>query len=88
MRRFFEELKDFTKKCDWVLLILCMITSGFGTVVIASATNAEKFGDNNIKYIIIQLAATALGVLAFAIILMNFLADVLYKVMDPRINLS
>ena len=27
-------------------------------------------------------------VLAVAIILMNFLADVLYKVMDPRINLS
>ena len=68
MHRFFEELKDFTKKCDWVLLILCMITSGFGTVVIASATNAEKFGDNNIKYIIIQLAATAIGILAFAII--------------------
>ena len=61
MHKFIEELKDFTKKCDWVLLILCMITSGFGTVVIASATNAEKFGDNNIKYIIIQLAATALG---------------------------
>ncbi len=68
MHKFLEELKDFTKKCDWVLLILCMITSGFGTVVIASATNAEKFGDNNIKYIIIQLAATALGILAFAII--------------------
>jgi len=68
LHKFLEELKDFTKKCDWVLLILCMITSGFGTVVIASATNAEKFGDNNIKYIIIQLAATALGILAFAII--------------------
>jgi len=27
-------------------------------------------------------------VLATAIIVMNFLADVLYKVMDPRINLS
>ena len=26
--------------------------------------------------------------LAVMIILMNFLADVLYKVMDPRINLS
>ena len=68
MRKFFEELKDFTKKCDWVLLILCLITSGFGTVVIASATNAEKFGTNNIKYIIIQLAATAIGIMAFAII--------------------
>ena len=56
MHRFFEELKDFTKKCDWVLLILCLITSGFGMVIIASATNAEKFG-NNIRYIAFQLVA-------------------------------
>ena len=67
MRRFLQELQDFPKKGDWILLLLCLITSGFGCIAIASATNAEKFGDNNIKYIIIQLAATALGVLMFAI---------------------
>ena len=41
MRRFIEELKDFPKKGDWVLLILCLVTSGFGEIVIASATNAD-----------------------------------------------
>ena len=32
MRRYLEELRDFTKKCDWVLLILLLIVSGFGCV--------------------------------------------------------
>ena len=67
MRRFFEELKDFSKKGDWVLLILCLITSGFGGICVASATNAAKFGSNT-KYILIQLVATMLGVLMFAIV--------------------
>lgn len=67
MYRYFEELKDFTKKGDWVLLILCLITSGFGGIIIASATNADKFG-SNIKYIVIQLVATLLGVLMFALV--------------------
>ena len=46
MRRFIEELKDFTKKGDWVLLILCLVTAGFGCICVASATNAAKFGSN------------------------------------------
>ena len=66
MRQFLQELRDFTKKGDWVLLILCLVTSAFGIVAIASATSAEKFG-NNTKYIIIQFAATGLGVLMYAI---------------------
>ena len=67
MRRFLDELKDFTKKGDMVLLVICMIVSGFGLVVIASATNADKFG-SNVRYIIIQLAATLLGILLYAIV--------------------
>ena len=43
MHRFLEELKDFSKKADWVLLTLCLVTSGFGLIVMASATSAEKF---------------------------------------------
>ena len=67
MHRFLEELKDFKVKGDWVLLTLCLITSGFGCVVMASATSAAKFGSNT-KYIIIQLAAIALGVMMYAIV--------------------
>lgn len=68
MHQFIEEFKDFTKKGDWVLLILCLVTAGAGCIIIASATNAEKFGDNNVKYIIIQLAAVMIGVFAYAFV--------------------
>ena len=67
MKKLIAELKEFPKKGDWVLLLLCLITSGFGLVVLASATNAEKFGGNT-RYIIIQLVATVMGVVAFAVI--------------------
>jgi len=67
LRRFIEELRDFSKKGDWVLLVLCLITSGFGGIVVASATNAAKFGSNT-KYIVIQLVATILGVMMYAIV--------------------
>ena len=67
MRRFIEELKDFPKKGDWVLLILCMMTALGGLVVIASATNAPKF-EGNLRYILIQLAAIALGVMMYAVV--------------------
>ena len=68
MHQFMDELKDFRKKGDWVLLILCLVVAGLGCIVIASATNAEKFGDNNIKYIIIQLAAVGIGVFMYAVV--------------------
>ena len=67
MRRFIQELKDFSKKCDWVLLLLCLITAAFGLVVITSATSADKF-EGNARYIIIQMASILLGVMAFAVI--------------------
>ena len=67
MRRFLQELQDFPKKCDWVLLMLCLITATFGLIIITSATSAAKF-DGNARYIIVQLASIFLGVVAFAII--------------------
>ena len=67
MNQFISELKNFPKKCDWVLLLLCFITSSFGCVVILSATSAEKFG-SNVRYMAIQIGATLLGILAFAIV--------------------
>jgi len=66
LRRFFEELKDFFKKGDMVLLVMCLITSGLGVVIIASATSAEKFG-SNVRYIVVQLLAILIGVTIYAI---------------------
>ena len=67
MRRFLEELKDFRKKGDIVLLILCLIVAGFGLVCIASATSADKFG-TNIRYLVLQFLAIGLGVAIYAVI--------------------
>ena len=67
MHRFNEELKEFFKKGDIFLLVLCLITAGFGVIIIASATSAEKF-DGNLRYIIIQLVAIFLGTIIYAMI--------------------
>jgi rod shape determining protein RodA len=67
MRRFLQELQSFTKKGDWVLLVLCLITAGFGCIAIASATSAAKF-DGNARYIIIQLVSIIIGVGMYAIV--------------------
>ena len=66
MRRFLQELQDFPKKCDWVLLLLCLVTAAFGLVIITSATSAAKF-EGNTRYIVVQAASILLGVLAFAV---------------------
>ena len=67
MRRYYEELKDFFKKGDMVLLVLCLVVAGFGVLFIASATSAEKFG-NNFKYIAIQVVSIGLGVVMYALV--------------------
>ena len=63
MRDFFRELKNFFRKGDMVLLILCLATSAFGCLVIASANNYRGFT----RYVVIQVCATLLGVLLYAI---------------------
>lgn len=68
MRRFFQELRDFPKKGDWVLLTLCLVVSAFGCIAIASTTSAEKFGDSSMRYVIIQLVSVLLGVFMFALV--------------------
>jgi rod shape determining protein RodA len=64
MRRFFQELGDFFRKGDMVLLLLCLVTTAFGCVVIASATNAN----GSIRYVVMQLVAAMMGVALYAMI--------------------
>ena len=66
MRDAIQEFKNFFRKGDMVLLILCLATSAFGCLVVASATNAAKFGGST-RYITFQLIATAIGVFAYAV---------------------
>ena len=51
-----------------VLLLLCLFTSAFGVLIVASTTNAvEKFGDNT-RNILVQIVATILGAACYAFI--------------------
>lgn len=75
MREFWQEVKGFFRKGDIVLLILCLATSAFGCIVVASATNAAKFGGST-RYIAVQLLATVLGV-GMYILISSIDADVL-----------
>ena len=67
MRRFFQELQDFFKKGDMVLLLITLVTAAFGLIAIASCTQAPKF-EGSIRYIIIQLFSIGLGVFVYAIV--------------------
>ena len=67
MKRFLAELRAFHKKGDMVLLLLCLVTSAFGLLIIASTTNAEKFG-GNLSKILTQLVATIMGVGCYAVV--------------------
>ena len=67
MRRYLEELRDFWKQGDIVLLVMCVIVAGFGLVCIASATSAEKFG-GNFRYLAIQTVSIGLGIIMYALV--------------------
>ena len=67
MRHYLEELKDFTKKGDMVLLVLCLVVAGFGLVCIASATSADKF-EGNFRYLALQSVAILMGLAAYIMI--------------------
>ena len=64
MRKFFQELLDFFKKGDMILLTMCLLTTAFGCVEIASAT--AWMGST--RYVLIQLVATGMGVALYAVI--------------------
>lgn len=64
MRQYLHELKNFFRKGDMVLLLLCLITNTFGVIMISSATNHR----GSLRYIIIQIAAALLGVLCYMLV--------------------
>ncbi|MGN0998798.1 MAG: FtsW/RodA/SpoVE family cell cycle protein [Faecousia sp.] len=67
MREYFSELRSFFRKGDMVLLMLCLVTSAYSTVIIASATNAEKFGGST-RYILLQIGASLIGAVLYAMV--------------------
>ncbi len=63
MRRFLQEFKNFFRKGDMILLLLCLLITSFGLVMISSATNHM----GNTRFLIIQGAAAVLGILMYAV---------------------
>ena len=64
MREFFKELRHFFRKGDMVLLVLCLVTSAFGCLMIASTTNHT----GTLRYVYVQAGAIAIGILVYIFI--------------------
>ena len=64
MRQYIHELKNFFRKGDMVLLLLCLITNAFGVIMISSATNHR----GSLRYVIIQIAAALLGIFFYMLV--------------------
>lgn len=63
MGDFGRELKSFFRKGDMILLVMCLAISAFGCLIIASTNDWRGFT----RYLIVQIAAIGLGVMAYAI---------------------
>lgn len=64
MNKTREYLQDLLGKSDGLLLVLCLITSGFGVAMIYSAT---RYMDS-IRFAVVQAVATAIGVVAYLLV--------------------
>ena len=64
MRRYYQMIKEAIRKGDWILLLLCVITTAFGCLIVASATAyLETF-----RYIGMQILGAVIGVLFYALV--------------------
>ena len=59
-----DSIREFFRKGDLLLLSLCLIASGYGLVLIYSAT---RYLDSN-RYVLIQAAAICLGVIIYILL--------------------
>ena len=66
MRRFLQRFTEALRKGDLVLLLLCVITTVFGFLMIASTTSASDNGPW--RFVIIQAIAAFLGIFFYILI--------------------
>ncbi len=64
MQRYFQQIKEAIRKGDWILLLLCMITTAYGCLIIASATAYL----DSFRYIIMQIVGAVIGILLYALV--------------------
>lgn len=65
MRYIANFVRNFFKKADLLLLLLCIVTTAFGCLIIASATNVSASGST--RYLMVQIASTCIGVVFYAL---------------------
>jgi len=64
MNRYIQQIRQAIRKGDWILLLLCVVTTAYGCLIIASATNyLESF-----RYIGMQIVGALIGILLFALV--------------------
>lgn len=65
MSWFSDSIRAFFRKGDLLLLCLCILASGYGLVLIYSATRYLEFNRN--RNMIVQTAAILLGILVYVV---------------------
>ena len=86
MRQLMKSVWNVFRKGDNLLLLLCVLTSAFGCLVIASATDSR----GSARYLIIQIGAILIGVLlyvAVSAINIDFIAEYRWVLMVFNIGL-
>lgn len=64
LRKVFEAIGAYFRESDIFLLIICLVSSGYGLVLISSATRVDASSNQ----LMIQLAAIVLGVIMYIIV--------------------
>lgn len=64
MRYISQFIRDFFRKADLLLLLLCLAATAFGCLVIASTTQVL----NSDRYLYIQIGSTVVGVFIYALL--------------------
>lgn len=64
MGRFLHKIGDAFRKGDLILLLLCVITTIYGCIIIASATNYM----GTIRYVLIQIVAALIGIALYVLV--------------------
>ena len=64
MNRYIQQVRQAIRKGDWILLLLCIITTAYGCLIIASATNYL----DSYRYIVMQIVGAVIGIILFALV--------------------
>ena len=64
MQAILRAIREFTRKADMVLLLLCMTATIFGIVIISSATNYL----GSARYVRIQTLSLILGIILYVLL--------------------